>query len=502
MGAGRAVSDSIAELYELVAQLERRRQIYRSEYYKPYPYQLRFHNAEGYKTGKLAVFRALCAGNGIGKTVGACMEDSYHATGRYPDWWTGHRFRGPVGILVAGVTNESARDILQKELLGDPTDPRLLGTGTVPIDCIGKIARKAGMINAIDSVKVKHVSGRWSTIYFRAYEQGARRFMGTRFDVIHGDEEPPPEIYSQIVRAMMSRKNAIAYLTFTPENGMTEVVDRFMNQPSEGQAFINAGWMDAPHMIDANGQLTEQARIVAGSVPKHELDMRMRGLPLTGSHLIFNVPDEQIRVEPFMIPKHWPRINGIDFGFDHPFAAASLAWDRDADCVYLTNEYRESRSLPAVHTQAIQAWGEWIPVSWPHDGLNSEKSTGDQLIKQYRDTKLNCLPNRATHPPQPGEKEGTGGNSVEVGLLDMLTRMETGRFKVFATCTRFFEEKRTYHRKDGKIVKIREDLVDACRYAMMSLRFARIDKAAQQAHTATTTGGVRYMTARPNRRPT
>lgn len=33
------------------------------------------------------------------------------------------------------------------------------------------------------------------------------------------------------------------------------------------------------------------------------------------------VPDGDIAVDAIQIPRHWARINGIDFGWDHPFAA-------------------------------------------------------------------------------------------------------------------------------------------------------------------------------------
>ena len=48
--------------------------------------------------------------------------------------------------------------------------------------------------------------------------------------------------------------------------------------------------------------------------------------------------------------------------------------------------------------------------------------------------------------------------SVEAGLMDMLTRMETGKFKVFSPLLDWFEEFRLYHRKDGKVVKEGDDL--------------------------------------------
>ena len=62
--------------------------------------------------------------------------------------------------------------------------------------------------------------------------------------------------------------------------------------------------------------------------------------------------------------------------------------------------------------------------------------------------------------------------SVEAGLMDMLTRMETGRFKVFRFLNDWLEEFRLYHRHDGKVFKEDDDLMSATRYAMMVLRHA------------------------------
>jgi len=65
-----------------------------------------------------------------------------------------------------------------------------------------------------------------------------------------------------------------------------------------------------------------------------------------------------------------------------------------------------------------------------------------------------------------------GTVSVETGLMDMLTRMESGRFKVFRENLEWFEEFRLYHRRDGKVVKEGDDLMAATRYAIMMLRHA------------------------------
>ena len=69
-----------------------------------------------------------------------------------------------------------------------------------------------------------------------------------------------------------------------------------------------------------------------------------------------------------------------------------------------------------------------------------------------------------------------GGYGREAGLMDMLDRMETGRWKVFKTCSSWLEERRMYHRKDGVVVDERDDVLCASRYALMMLRHAIAQK--------------------------
>lgn len=207
----------------------------------------------------------------------------------------------------------------------------------------------------------------------------------------------------------------------------------------------------------------EKARIIA-SYPAHEREARTKGIPTMGSGRVFPVAESQIVVEPRTIQKHWAQINGLDFGWDHPFAAVNLAWDRDADCVYVAKTYRQKEATPIIHAASIRPWGEWIPCAWPHDGYQHDKGSGDQLAAAYRAQHLNMLPEHATHPE--------GGFGTEAGIMEMLDRMQTDRLKVFASCLEWIEEIRLYHRKDGKIVKERDDLMSATRVGVMMLRHA------------------------------
>jgi phage terminase large subunit-like protein len=459
----------VEQFARLQAGIIRKIETHKLEHYKPYPFQVKFHNAEGHLTpGELAHLKALICANQIGKTWCAGYETAMHLTGKYPEWWKGHRFWYPVDCVVAGVTNDLTRDHPQKILLGDPDEgDRAIGTGTVPIECIGKITRKAGVPNAIDSVLIKSITGGWSKVQFKAYEMGFKKFMGKARDVTWFDEEPPSDVLSQAVRSTFAKKKSVIMLTLTPEEGMTQVVAQLLNDIQKGQAVVTATWDDAPHM-------TKEVRAnKLASIPAHERDMRSKGTPLAGAGVIFNIPDEKLLVDPFEISKHWRRIIGIDFGWDHPFGAAELAWDMDADVIYVVADYRESKALPAVHASVVNKWGEWIPVMWPHDGLNTEKGTGEALIDQYRLAHVNVWHEKATNPPAPGDDEGKGGNSVEAPLLEMIERMHTGRWKVFKTCRNFIEEKRMYHRDlNMKIVKYADDVISAARYAYMMRRHA------------------------------
>lgn len=231
---------------------------------------------------------------------------------------------------------------------------------------------------------------------------------------------------------------------------------------------VTAGWDHVPH-LDAE----TKERLLA-AYPKHERQARTQGVPMLGSGLIFPVEESSIIVEPFAIPSYWPRISGLDFGWDHPTGACNLAIDRDNDCIYVTKDYSARESVPAINAVSLNSWGDWIPVAWPHDGLQHDKGSGMALAESYRAHKVKMLAAQATHPPADDGDEGSGGNSVEAGVQDMLERMMTGRWKVFKTCNYWLEERRTYHRKDGKIVKLKDDVISSSRYAYMMRRHAII----------------------------
>ena len=453
-----------------LAREQRRRECYsKINSYDPYPYQLKFH-----KTGSEANQRLLMAANRIGKSYCGSMELSYHLTGLYPDWWEGRVYRQPIVAWAGGVSNETTRDIVQFELLGSPDDPDAFGSGTVPKDMIIKTERKPGVPNAKSVALIRHVSGGNSSLFFKAYEMGVEKWQGRSVDCIWLDEEPSRDIYSQAVTRTLDKKGMV-YRTFTPEAGMTETVASFMNNLQSGQALVNATWDDASESIKSmngeNGHLNEAVmQQILSSYSPHEREMRRNGRPSIGSGLIFPINEENIMTDPIFIEEHWPRIAAIDFGWDHPTAVVWCALNAEEDTFYVYDCYRASKASPSVHSEAIRSRPHFIPIAYPHDGNRRDSMGNPGLADQYRNLGCNFLLEHFTNPPALGTNKGS--NSIEEGLMSMIQSMEKGKFKVFSTLSDWFEEFRMYHRKQNKVVPIRDDLMSATRYAFQSQRFA------------------------------
>jgi len=330
---------------------------------------------------------------------------------------------------------------------------------------------RSGVADAIASITVSHetdgVPDGNSALQFASYDQGRTKWQADTLDGVWFDEEPPEDVYFEGI----TRTNTTAgpvILTSTLLMGMTNVVSRFLNEPSPDRIDICMTIDDAEHYSSE-----ERARIVA-SYPAHERDARTKGIPSMGSGKIFPVEEETIKCESFPIPAHWPRIVGGDFGWDHPSAWVWFAWDRDADVVYIYHVLRMKETLIPVQAAAIRAQGDWIPVSWPHDGYSVKDAMhGDQLAQQYRNSGANMRPEHAHFESSQVVGEVKASRiSTEAGIQEMLTRMQTGRFKVFAHLNDWFEEFRMYHRKNGLIIKERDDLLSATRIGIMDLRHA------------------------------
>lgn len=435
------------------------------ERYAPYPKQAQFHNLGATKRERM-----LSAGNQLGKTLSAANELAMHLTGKYPAWWEGRRFIKENHWLAGSESGELTRRGVQRYLFGrDPrNDP---GTGSIPKSHILDLSWSRHVNDFIDTAKIKFIAPDGttgvSTVSLKSYDQGRSKWQADTVNGVWFDEEPDEDLYMEGLTRTNATMGAVI-VTCTLLKGMTSIASRFWRELSK---YPDAGMVNMT-IDDVDHYTSEQKAKIIASYPAHERDARTKGTPSLGSGRIFPVDEESLKIDLFQIPAHWRQICGIDFGWDHPSAAIKIAHDVDDDVVYITAAHRQKEQTPLLFAAAVKPWGDWIPWAWPHDGLQHDKGSGEALAGQYAKHGLNMLPWKATHPPADGEKEGSGGNSVEAGLVDMLDRMQTGRLKVFKHIGDWFEEFRMYHRKDGKVVKLDDDLMAATRYAIMMLRHA------------------------------
>lgn len=425
----------------------------------PYRRELYAKQLEFFALGKNNIERALLGGNRTGKTSVGAFEATVHATGEYPDWWPGHRFNHPNSGWVAGDTSKTVKEIIQEKLIGKPTAP---GTGMIPEELIVNRIAKSGVSEAVETLYIRHRTGGTSSITFKSYDQKRTSFQGTSQDWIWLDEEVDLAIYTECVMRTMKTSTfagGMVWLTFTPLQGLSEVVQLYLPDgvtPSPERAIVLMGWDDVPHLDEK-----EKADRIK-KIPQFQREARTKGIPQLGAGAIYPVPEEDILVAPFPIPKHYRRAYGLDVGGGYSEVSTGgtgAIWgaqNPDTLVTYLYDEYFRAGAEPSVHAAAIKARGAWIPGTIDPAARGRSQIDGRELFTMYEQLGLNLT---------------MANNAVDAGVFEVWDALSSGMLKVFRTCERWRAERNLYRRDDkGRIVKQKDHLMDATRYLYLTGR--------------------------------
>ena len=426
---------------------ERRRELY--------PKQMAF-----FKAGATHKQRLFMAANRVGKSFGMGCELTYHLTGKYPKFWEGKRFTDASEWWVCGVNARDVKVVLQDLLLGRVGE---FGEGLIPYDCLDRETMKEAqrMETPINSFRVKHVTGAWSTVEFKTYEQGRASFQGTARS-IWLDEECPEDIYAECFTRTLTGGN-ILVMTFTPLKGPTQLITNFLGDVSvadiqdgaisKHKHVTTCTWDDIPHMTENDKEAA------MASYSPHQRDARSKGIPALGSGVIYPVPLSEYVIKPFEIPKHWKRCYGMDVG--GKTAAVWLALDPDTKLVFAYADYYKERAEPVIHAAGIKAKGEWIKGAIDPASRGRSQIDGKALMDMYIDNGLHVVP---------------AINAVETGLYEVWEALSTGKLKVFDSCRELLREIQIYMRDEkGNVVKKNDHVMDAFRYAYMTRDIAQTE---------------------------
>ena len=473
-----ALQRQLREVAQIVALLQKKEEGER--FYNLYPAEGPFSrdkyakHMEFFALGKIKPYVCMLGANAAGKSTCGGYETVAHLTGEYPDWWPGHRYTRPVRNWSAGVDFKSIRESMQLKLFGSRGNE---GTGLIPREKIDTI--KYGQNDVVDYALIKYKTGGLSRIVIKCYEQGVESFQAADVDDIWLDEEPDdPTIYTECTQRFRGETaSGRIRMTFTPLFGVSDVVCMFLptfiqnydeaEYERSGRAHVVCTLDDVPHVSEE-----EKQRKIANTMP-HEREARINGLPSIGEGKVYPFEESSFVINPVPggLPRHWPRLYGLDPG-KKCTAAAWGAHDRDDDIVYLYSEHYMGEQLPPVHAQAIKARGHWIPGVIDPAAKAGNAVVDYSILQVYTDPKHNLGLRLKMHQHRKGEN---GRSSVETGVLAVYERLSTGRLKVYRTMTHWLSEFRQYSRdKNQKIIKRNDHLMDATSYLLQNLRYAML----------------------------
>jgi phage terminase large subunit-like protein len=454
------------------------RQKYRRiDFYKPNPKQMEFHNLLEHE-------KMIRAGNQLGKTQSAAAQMTMDALRLYPDWYTGRRFMVPPAIerpydfigWYGCTTSDKTRDGAQVKLLGDIRKQGGLGTGLIPLDnIVGKPTMARGISDFVDTISLRRDGGGDAILRGKTFMMGREAWQGEPVDVVWGDEDPGDfEIYEECQARLTTTDGNIQW-SMSPMLGLSPV-RRHFKEKNPGTAEILMTIWDAA--ISNGGHIDDER--IPGIIAryKNKAATRAFGGDAQGQGSVFETEAETIKhnLDPADVPLYWPWLWALDFRHSgqesggHPFAAVLLTWDRDNDVVYVMDAFRMF-GMAANHVAKLkESPMRDAPVAWPHDGgTGAGVMTNETVAAVYK--KLGAAM-RPTHAVFLG-----GGYNFEAGIQVMEERLAGKKLLVAKHLVEWFDEYTGYHRKDGKVVKVDDDLMSATRVGLMDLRFAKtVDK--------------------------
>ena len=230
------------------------------------------------------------------------------------------------------------------------------------------------------------------------------------------------------------------------------------------KVYIVGGWDDVTHIDE------EAKSLQISNMSHNEIEARTQGIPARGGGKVYPILEENIICNPFSIEKeNYNFVVGMDFGWTNYTALVLLAICKTTKNVFLIGEYAEKQLIPKDHVENLKKnmifkdYIDWITILHDPAGKAGSITDGKSVASMYSDLGLDMI---------------NANNSVDLGVEKVRAMFFNGSLKIFKTCHRTLAEMRSYFYKDGTgaIKKGNDHLLDALRYAVMGLEYARSEK--------------------------
>lgn len=293
--------------------------------YSPHDKQIRFHASQ-------ASIRGLFGGNRSGKTVSGGTEAVMRATGR-------HLFQHvppppTYGRVCAVDFKDGVEKVVKPEIARWIPPSDLINSSWE--DSYNKELKTLTLENG-------------STIEFMSYEQETEKFAGTSRHWIWFDEEPPRDVYVECAMRLLDTRGC-CWFTMTPLNGMNWIYDDvwLAAQTDPRIEVWSVDITDNPYLNQVEIEL-----VLAGLKP-HEREARAHGKFVEIGGLIYGpeVFSTKNILKPFLPPKEWMHVAGMDHGLANPTAWLWAAID-PLGRIVVYDEYYQSGKIVAYHAGRV-----------------------------------------------------------------------------------------------------------------------------------------------------
>ena len=441
------------------------------KWFRPFPYQEAF-----FETGATHTRRGMIAANRAGKTIASTYETAYHLTGRYPKKWKGKVFDKPIVAMCSGESWEQVAKTLQSKLLGcdDIKQSYKLGTGSIPKDCIDDKSIRTDGANVL-AMEIWHASGGKSKLYFSNYTQQVRHLQGFELDLVVLDEQPPDEIFSELV-VRTAQRNGQVICSFTPLKGMSGLVRKFWDKV-EGYTHVRVTWNDIPFENEWGEPFfsQEERDQLSRDFMPWERDCRINGIPLVGKGIVFpllkwptyKATDVELRDNPNL-----ERLISFDLGIrNDPTVISFFFRDPIEEIIYLHKQIKVPQGETPddyVH-YLLDKESRGVPIALPHDAGQAGRYTlTEQSVREVFEDNygLNVIPGAILNPVN---DQGKVTNHKSYGINIMRLGMERGTFMINESCLAFLDEARNYAIDDAGRFSDPDDHIDSARIGVLAL---------------------------------
>lgn len=425
--------------------------------------------------GRRTKRRIFIGGNRSGKTTGSIVADIIDCIDRdavpphlqqYKVW------EPPVKMFLVVVDNRNAETVAIPKLRDWCPKDQLQG---------GSFARAYSK----ELNRLHFKNGSWIQVMTQKMEIDA--FSGADLHRVHFDEEPLYDhgraIYSECMARLIDH-NGDMLLSMTPLLGMTWVYDElflpWQRQVGEAAESGFAEVQDAPTYMtlvemDDNPTLDPEgkAATMATFKTEEERQARMRGRFVSFSGRIYDGFDPSVHILPdadimerVLSPRCQMKVVGLDPGFRHQAGAVWVAMDDEG--VYVFSELGLQETIVGSVANQIHLRNqalELVPDLYVADPaiMRRDHQTGKSDRDAYAEA---------------GIYTALGVNDVRPGINVIRGLIAEGKFFMAASCTELKEQfiryrwvtpKRSEHAPRDTPVKRDDHLLDALRYAVLSL---------------------------------